>query len=259
MIFFYFSSQEHLISICGIFVMLNYLCMKKILLIGCLCLFGFLSHTQADTIYAVVNADTAIIRHDSYHTNCASLFVMEFNELDYHINVYEIDTGDIAYCLCYFNLATKIGPLSAGTYTVDVYGKWRDYPNELEWFGSTSFTIEGNAPGSPLLLGNFQSDCYQNVGIEDVALSKESNLMMEIYPNPVSGIATLSLTLAQSDKVEITAFSSMGQLACKVFDGSIEKGNQKIYWDVARLNQGIYFLNFRVGEDVFSRKVIIAY
>lgn len=231
--------------------------MKKILLIGCLCLVGFLSHTQADTIYAVVNADTAIIRHDSYHTNCASLFVMEFNELDYHINVYEIDTGDIAYCLCYFNLATKIGPLSAGNYTVDVYGKWRDYPNELEWFGSTFFTIEGNAPGSPLMLGNFQSDCYQNVGIKEFNSPDSEIAMMSVNPNPVNRNAEIVINIIKPDKYELKLLDETGKFVEVIFKMNIDKGIHHISWDSSCIASGLYFLQLSGTKAIISQKVIV--
>ncbi len=233
--------------------------MKKIFIIISVCVFAFANTSVADTIYAQVTADTATIWHKDFHANCGSLYMMDFVMADNHINVYEIDTGGIANCFCYFDLNTVIAALSPGYYTVDVYEKWREYPNDSSFLGSTSFVIEGSMPNVPYLLRNFQSDCFQNVGIEDIAISNEPNPIIEIYPNPVSGIATINMTLAKSDQVEITVFNSMGQTVEKVFGGCPGEGNQKIDWDVSGFIKGIYYLNFKVGDDVFSRKVLIAY
>jgi Secretion system C-terminal sorting domain len=232
--------------------------MKKAIFIVCLCFFSFLRNSHADTIYAVVNVDTAFIMHDAYHTNCGSLFFMEFDELESHINVFEIDTGDYAFCHCFFNLITKIGPLSPGNYSVDVYGKWRDYPGMIELFGSTSFIIGGNIPGSPVLLGNYQSDCFQNVGTEDQSTATISGFKISLHPNPVKYISSIEMIVTKPGQLEILAYNLMGQPIGKVFNGWATLGEFKAEWDVSSLNPGIYYLKFRMGEEVGTQKVLIA-
>ncbi len=233
--------------------------MNKIITLISICVLGFLNISVADTIYAEVNADTATIWHKNYHTNCASLFMMEFREVDNHIFVYEIDTGDVAYCLCYFNLNTKIGPLSPGYYTVDVYGKWRDYPNDSALFGSTSFTIEGNMPNVPALIGNHQSDCFQNVGIEELpGAGLSAFTIVSIDPNPVSVNAAIHIIMYNSALIEITAFNSLGQAVVNVYKGWLGKGDHSINWNISNLNPGIYFLAFRAGNGIITKKIIVA-
>lgn len=232
--------------------------MKKIVFIICLCFFGLLGNSQADTIYTVVIADTAFIRHDAHHTNCGSLFYMEFDEFNFHINVYEIDTAGHAFCHCYFNLMTKIGPLTPGNYSVDVYGKWREDPNEIEWFGSTSFTIEGIAPAYPVLLGNYQSDCFQNVGYSELPVAGETSLsVVTVNPNPVSGMSEILVTIPSKDMFELKVFDATGRLVETIFNQKVDKGNQRFLWDTSSLPEGFYMVQLSGKHGISIRKVLV--
>jgi len=258
LIFLFFCERILNIQTSYICVKFKYIAMKKIIFIICLCVFGCLKSSKADTIYAEVNADTAFIMHDAYHTNCASLFYMEFDELNFHINVYEIDTAGHAFCHCYFNLMTKIGPLTPGNYSVDVYGKWRDDPNEIEWFGSTSFTIEGSAPASPVLLGNCQSDCFQNVGYSELPVAGETNLsVVTVNPNPVSGMSEIVVTIPRNEMFELKVFDATGRLVETIFNQKADKGNQRFLWDTSYLPEGFYMVQLSYKYGSSTQKVLV--
>jgi hypothetical protein len=236
--------------------------MKKIVFIICLCFFGFLRNSQADTIYAEVNADTATIWHKEYHTSCSSSFMMNFQLTDNHIILFEIDTSGGSYCLCYFDLNTQIGGLSAGIYTVDVYEVyWPDYPysnyTDTTFLGNTTFEIEGNPPSIPTLLSNKTSDCYQNVGIKEFNSPDSEIAMMSVNPNPVNGNAEIVINIIKPDKYEIKLLDETGKFVEVIIKMNLDKGIHHISWDSSCIASGLYFLQLSGTKAISSQKVIV--
>jgi hypothetical protein len=134
----------------------------KSLLFLILLFFSFHIFAQ-DLIYTEIVGDTVIIHHDETERNCASLYEIDFNIEDNLISLYEIDTaGQLAFCVCHFDLSAKISGLEPGNYFVDVFsaeGGPPNFPDTLFW-GSTSFTIEDSGSGYPQISNSIQSDCY---------------------------------------------------------------------------------------------------
>lgn len=96
---------------------------------------------QADDIYAVVDGNVATIWHRESNRNCGSLYQMDVSLTDNLITVTEVDTGQLAYCLCWFDLAVTVGPLEPGDYTVEIYSD--EFDETHPYWGSTQFTIDG--------------------------------------------------------------------------------------------------------------------
>lgn len=127
------------------------------------CLFFIISGFSQDLIYTEIIGDTAIIHHDETERNCASLYDMNFTIDDNLITLYETDTaGQLAFCMCHFDLSAEISGLEAGNYFVDVYSVEGGPPNfsDTLYWGSTAFTIEDSGIGQPQLANSIQSDCY---------------------------------------------------------------------------------------------------
>jgi hypothetical protein len=237
--------------------------MKKIVFVFCLCLFGLTNPSYSDTIYAQVNADTATIWHKEYHTSCSSSFMMNFQLTDNHIILFEIDTSGGSYCLCYFDLYTRIGGLSAGIYTVDVYEVyWPNYPysnyTDTTFLGNTTFEIEGNPPSIPALLSNNTSDCYHYVGVNKLPIANDYNLpTISVNPNPVSGITDLVLSIPQQDLMELKVLDETGKLVEVIFKRDLYKGIHHISWDASRLSSGLYLFQLSGTHVLSSQKVIV--
>lgn len=239
--------------------------MKKIVFILSFCLCGISNTCFADTIYTVVNADTATIWHKEYETSCSSSFMMDFRLTNYHIDLFEIDTSGGSYCLCYFDLNTKIGSLSAGTYTVDVFEVyWPNYPysnySDTTFLGNTTFEIEGSPPSIPALLSNNTSDCYHNVGNKDLPLAGASGFpVVSVNPNPVSGMADIVLNVPKQDMLELVVLDEGGKLVDVIFENKIIVGIQHFSWNASCLPAGIYLLHLSGKQGYFTQKVVIAH
>ena len=247
-----------------IFVFLIQLVMNKIIAIACLSLFGFSRNTSADTIYAVVNVDTATIWHKEYHTSCSSSFMMDFRLTDYHINLYEVDTSGGSYCLCYFDLNTEIGGLRAGSYSVDVFEVyWPDFPyfnpGDTTLLGKTSFEIFGNPPSMPLaLVGNNTSDCYHNVGIDKLQTLKSDFPLISVNPNPVKGNVEIVLNILNSGVYKLNLLDETGKTVDVLLTKNMDKGIQHIKWDASCLPTGFYIIQLSGLQGSIAHKVIVS-
>lgn len=236
--------------------------MKKIIFIICLCFFGFLRNSQADTIYAEVNVDTVTIWHKEYHTSCSSSFMMDFQLADYHIDLYEVDTSGGSYCLCYFDLNTQIGNLKAGMYTVNVYEVyWPSFPyynpQDTSFLGNTTFEIEGNPVSIPVLLSNNTSDCYQNVGKREFKSPDSEIAMISVNPNPVNGNAEIVINIIKPDIYELKLLDETGKFVDVISKMKMEEGIHHIPWDSSCLVPGLYLLQLSGSNTASSQKVIV--
>ena len=71
---------------------------------------------------------------------------------------------------------------------------------------------------------------------------------INIYPNPTADI----LYIKSNYSLDYDLFNIVGQ---KMISGSFSEGNNEI--NVKRLSDGVYFLNFFIGNKKYSRKIII--
>ncbi len=115
---------------------------------------------QKETIFATVNGDTATIWHIGSYWNCASVFDIDVQIDEYQITVTEFVYEGAAFCMCYFDLSATIANLEAGYYSVDVYSAEPYNSWNTIYQGSTSFIILEPGQGTPLLVSQYYSDCY---------------------------------------------------------------------------------------------------
>lgn len=238
--------------------------MKKIIFIICLCVFGCLKSSKADTIYAEVNADTATIWLKEYHTHCGASFFPTVSIDGFQINLVENDTTFAAYCLCYYNLNTVIVGLQPGIYTVDLYDKyWPHYPMyppaDSSYIGSTSFTIEETSPPSiTTILSNYLSDCSYYLETEELRLVDNPFHSIEsISPNPVHSFVDLTLSIPEKESVEITLLDAKGTTLEIILRASLEKGIHHVLWNAAHLPSGLYVWLMTGKFGIATRKMMV--
>jgi hypothetical protein len=91
----------------------------------------------------------------------------------------------------------------------------------------------------------------KKTGIDDDELI--SPKQVQVYPNPTTGLLTISMEdyLGQSPLVEV--FNSMGQLVLKT-ESAVDARNIEI--DMSAYSQGIYTLRISVGNKHFQQKIV---
>jgi hypothetical protein len=216
--------------------------MKKLSFLFVVFIFSNLFSFSQEAIYAVVQNDTVTIWHVETERNCAARYKMEFDIIDYKINLFEFDTGTSANCLCYFDLSATLANLLPGYYEVDVFS-FRQTFNDTTYLGSTSFTIS-SGDGLPQFLSYSQSDCYDPTSIDDHSSSEA----VQVCPNLAEGCIYID---SENDNVQVHIRNAMGQL---VIAEEFFKNNSKI--NLTGLQAGIYFITIKSSGNERIMKFI---
>lgn len=88
---------------------------------------------------------------------------------------------------------------------------------------------------------------------------KENDLINDysLYPNPSSGRASLEFSLNNPGEVVVEINDMCGKMVASIFSGSVFEPKQ-LSLELSDLPAGTYFLRIRSGQDVFTRKLILA-
>jgi hypothetical protein len=107
------------------------------------------------------------------------------------------------------------------------------------WAKCVGGTISKPGPGHPK---------STNAGINDVLTNEIS-----VYPNPTSGKVTLSTGNSQASISSISVFNMVGK---EVFSQQSAVGSE-VTVDLSSQPKGLYILLIKVGENFYSRKIIL--
>jgi formylglycine-generating enzyme required for sulfatase activity len=85
-----------------------------------------------------------------------------------------------------------------------------------------------------------------------------SGLSFEIYPNPCLQTTTLSMNLAESSKVKICIYNSLGKLVAIPADETVSAGIHHLEWDATQYPGGIYFCTLQIGKNIITKSIIVS-
>ncbi|HHE37336.1 MAG TPA: T9SS type A sorting domain-containing protein [Candidatus Cloacimonetes bacterium] len=82
------------------------------------------------------------------------------------------------------------------------------------------------------------------------------------YPNPFTGLTTISLSLPEDSKAELSIYNLKGQKVKTLSSGDMSKGDQQITWDGTNDNSkpvssGIYMYRLDIPNKSVSRKLLL--
>ena len=77
------------------------------------------------------------------------------------------------------------------------------------------------------------------------------------YPNPFGGRTTIRYELPQTDHVYLAVFNMLGQRMAVLADAPQPAGHKEISFDARALPSGVYFIQFRTGTHVRTRKITV--
>lgn len=70
---------------------------------------------------------------------------------------------------------------------------------------------------------------------------------VNVFPNPASGIASISFSLDKSEKVSVTIFDITGRKIKDPFTKTFPQGKNHVQWNTSGTQAGIYFLKIDAG------------
>jgi len=82
------------------------------------------------------------------------------------------------------------------------------------------------------------------------------------YPNPFNPTTTISFSLPEEQKIDLTIYNIKGQRVKRLINGQLTSGQHSMIWDGKDTNgksvsTGIYFYRLKTGKKEMSRKMLL--
>ena len=83
----------------------------------------------------------------------------------------------------------------------------------------------------------------------------ESDIFVNVFPNPTTGLFYWKLLSNEPSTVNLTMFNSMGKETMNQSSATITQTHEGTI-DMSKIDMGVYFLRFMVGQKSLVRKVV---
>ena len=90
------------------------------------------------------------------------------------------------------------------------------------------------------------------VGIEELETGA-----INIYPNPVSNLASISYTLKEESQVSINVYNLTGSLVIDFPTHKQNTGDQMVQLNTSDLEEGLYFVKLQINNQVITKKITV--
>lgn len=141
------------------------------------------------------------------------------------------------------------------------------YPNSAQW-GTKTITTLGSYLNKPNVrfMFEFTSDGGNNLFIDDINITgpvgieeaTNEDLMLNIYPNPVSNEMNVDLVVDDTYEANFRLVDIAGKMVANLGMVQLQPGNNHFVFNVpAGTSTGLYFLQMVANNKVFTHKVII--
>lgn len=120
------------------------------------------------------------------------------------------------------------------------------------YYGTSSYIIQGIGDFGSVIGTHFQTD--DDTGIEDIVANAE----VKVYPNPFSNYTNLAITTKEVAHVQVNMFNVLGELVYQSDEGMLAAGEQLIRISGDNLQNGVYFIQLKVNEEVITERVTFA-
>jgi hypothetical protein len=144
----------------------------------------------------------------------------------------------------------------AGTYTYEGYVG--NYPSAA--WSSSNFTFEKSVAGDGTIVEQWLNT-GESFDEELTSITSESTPTIyslgQNYPNPFNPVTSLSFTLPEAGKVNLTVYDVNGRLITTLVDGYRQQGSHEVSFDGSGLASGVYFYQLSTGEFNSIGKMVL--
>jgi hypothetical protein len=101
------------------------------------------------------------------------------------------------------------------------------------------------------------------IGLTDGGAPARRARLGQNYPNPFNPRTLIPFTLADEARVRLDVFDVAGRKVATVIDRRLATGSHAVRWHGftdagTRASAGVFFYRLRAGEDVVTRKMVMA-
>lgn len=131
--------------------------------------------------------------------------------------------------------------------------KW-NIPDDMETGDDYTFVIKSMDDETVIDASDIYFSLIDTVtSIGPVNLAEDQNLV--IYPNPTNNQITIQYHLQDYEKVAIRIFDLTGRLLNTIVDENQVPGDYHVQYNLGNLNQNLFIIELRAGEQTIHRKV----
>jgi len=100
------------------------------------------------------------------------------------------------------------------------------------------------------------------IPIDPVSGPELATPFVRAYPNPFNPVTTVSFNVPSRADVELTVYAADGRYVATLASGTYEQGVHNAEWDATnsrgeKVSSGIYFVKFKLGQEVLTSKVVL--
>ncbi|GHT54373.1 hypothetical protein FACS189446_3860 [Bacteroidia bacterium] len=155
------------------------------------------------------------------------------------------------------------------SYTVYVSENEGDYYSWLVNTPETTGTFEGKAKNKYKFyvtaadnVGNVESknetsELTVDLGRTAITSPKQENRILDVSPNPVDHIATITMNVDEASNVKLILYNLFGQAVLNVYNQYTLSGKTEIVLDASRLTSGVYILEMKTQDSTMVKRILI--
>ena len=87
--------------------------------------------------------------------------------------------------------------------------------------------------------------------------SDSKDIKLNVYPNPASKQTLISFNMPEASKLKISLYNEQGNLVSVIANEHYNSGDYTINYNVANLDNGIYFMKFETDKFMLNSKMIV--
>ena len=139
-------------------------------------------------------------------------------------------------------------------YVYDGGGNGLNSPGFFALFhGSTNYILQGMGDFGAVIGTDFSTD--NSTGLDDIAMNAD----VEVYPNPFSDYTNIAFTTRKVSHIRVNMYNVFEELVYQSDEGILGSGKQLIKIDGEDFENGVYFVQLLVNEQVYIKKVAITH
>ena len=120
---------------------------------------------------------------------------------------------------------------------------------------SWAASIDNGTPGA-------QNSTYDNLSSDLISIIPEKIYLYPSYPNPFNPITTISFDIPNTvvgtmNASSLHVFNINGQRIETLINEAMKPGRHNIQWHPTNISSGVYFLQFKYGEEVITQKITL--
>jgi len=120
------------------------------------------------------------------------------------------------------------------------------------YHGSNNYILQGLGDFGFGSKTDFSTD--DDTGIEDIVAEAD----VKVYPNPFSNYTNLVINTNQVSHIKVNMYNILGEIVYQSDEGMHAAGEQSIRISGVDLENGVYFVQLMVNEQVITKRVTVA-